>query len=104
MLVDVWWNEVTGHKLRAEALSKENYFYLHGKRVEGCQLFASAEERAGQVLPGHHLDGISAYWSIWTLSVALGMVADQCFHLTGISFFRMEVILVIIMGSSIYTD
>ena len=40
----------------------------------------------------------STYVSIWTLSLALGMVADQCFHLTGISFIRVEVILVIIMG------
>lgn len=38
----------------------------------------------------------SAYWSIWTLSVALAMVADQCYHLTGISTNIVEVILLII--------
>ena len=63
MLVDVWWSEMTGHKLRAEALSKENYFYLHGKPVEGCQLFASAARRtgaAGSSSPWHFDEPVKA--------------------------------------------
>lgn len=42
---DAWWNEVTD-ELRAGNLSEENYKYLHGQPVEGCQL--SAEERASR--------------------------------------------------------
>ena len=42
---DEWWNEVTD-QLRAGQLSDENWRYLLGKPVEGCQL--SPEERASR--------------------------------------------------------
>ena len=42
---DAWWNEVTD-QLRAGKLSEDNYKYLHGKEVEGCEL--AEEERASR--------------------------------------------------------
>lgn len=48
---DDWWNEVTD-QLRAGRLSENNWKYLHGKSVEGCQLSPEERDSRRRVITG----------------------------------------------------